>query len=237
MQLSTPIYRLKRQARLLSRASAIPLHKALDRLAIEQGFQSWSHLASQHAKAAPAAIVLDRLAPGDMVLLGARPGHGKTLLGLELAAKAGSLGRSGFFFTLDYHDQDVADRLAELGLAPPDGEDGLVIDTSDAICADHVIARMEQHATPAIAVIDYLQLLDQRRALPGLAQQMATLRSYVKKSEAICVLISQIDRGFESSGRPMPALSDVRLPNPLDLSIFDKGVFLNDGTLQMARAA
>jgi len=38
-----------------------------------------------------------------MVLIGARPGHGKTLLGLELAALAELIDRTGYFFTLDYN--------------------------------------------------------------------------------------------------------------------------------------
>ncbi len=237
MQLSAPMYRLKRQARLLARQTAIPLHKALDRVAIEEGFQSWSHLASEHANRGPAASILPRLAGGDMVLLGARPGQGKTLLGLELAARAASIGRTGFFFTLDYHDREVADRLATIGLTRPKGDTDLIVDTSDEICADHVIARLSRAGVPSIAVIDYLQLLDQRRTLPSVAHQVDALRTYTRASGAICVLISQIDRAFELSGRSMPMLSDVRLPNPLDLSSFDKVFFLNNGEVQMGDAA
>src|SRR5579862_7868029 len=39
MKLSAPIYHLKRKARLLSREKKIPLHEALDRIAIEEGFR------------------------------------------------------------------------------------------------------------------------------------------------------------------------------------------------------
>lgn len=44
MQLSAPIYKLKRKAKLLAREIDIALHQALDKVAIEEGFQSWSHL-------------------------------------------------------------------------------------------------------------------------------------------------------------------------------------------------
>ncbi|MBN9887738.1 DNA helicase [Salipiger abyssi] len=237
MHLSAPIYRLKRNARDLARQQGIPLHRALDRVANEEGYQSWSHLASQAPQARPAAAVLSRLAPGDLILIGARPGQGKTLLGLELAARAGSLGRTGFFFTLDYHERDVRQRLSELDLRPSADARAVHVDTSDDITADHIIRCLERSGAPALAVIDYLQLLDQKRSTPDLESQIAALRRFVKETGALCAIISQVDRSFDLSGRTMPGLSDIRLPNPLDLSAFDRVCFLNEGRLGMADAA
>lgn len=81
MKLSAPIFRLKRQAKLRAREAHIPLHQALDQLARDEGFRSWSHLAASISDHRPAADILSQLSPGDLVLLGARPGHGKTVLG------------------------------------------------------------------------------------------------------------------------------------------------------------
>ncbi|WP_253276864.1 hypothetical protein [Ruegeria sp. 6PALISEP08] len=50
-------------------------------------------------------------------------------------------------------------------------------------------------------------------------------------------MISQFDRSFDLSDKTMPDLSDVRLPNPLDLSAFDKACFLHNGEIQMDQAA
>ena len=50
-------------------------------------------------------------------------------------------------------------------------------------------------------------------------------------------MISQIDRAFELSSCDMPSVDDFRLPNPLDLSIFDKRCFLHDGEVQIEIAA
>ena len=86
MKLSAPLYRLKRRARGLSREQGIPLHAALDRVAVAEGFARWSLLASRHAARGPAGWLSERLQPGSLMLLGARPGQGKTLLGIELAA-------------------------------------------------------------------------------------------------------------------------------------------------------
>ena len=54
MRLSSPIYTLKRQAKLLARDNDIRLHEALNRIAAKEGFNDWSHLASSYSKATPA---------------------------------------------------------------------------------------------------------------------------------------------------------------------------------------
>lgn len=237
MQLSAPIYHLKRQAKLMARQTGTPLHKALDQVALAEGFQNWGHLASAASSGFPADFVWSQLQPGDLVLLGARPGQGKTLLGLELASKAATVNRKGFFFTLDYHVRDVADRFADLGIDQMSAQKTVDVDTSDEISADYVISRLKRFDKPVMAVIDYLQLLDQRRTNPTLQDQITSLRSYVKATGAICVVISQVNRSFDLSDKPMPDLSDVRLPNPLDLSAFDKVCFLHNGKLQVDQAA
>lgn len=237
MHLSTPIYQLKRQAKLLARQTGTPLHKALDQIAMAEGFQSWGHLASSASAGLPADFVLSRLQKGDLVLLGARPAQGKTLLGLELASKAATLNRQGFFFTLDYHERDVADRFADLGIDQMSARKTVEVDTSDEVSADYVISRLKRFDGPAMAVIDYLQLLDQRRSNPTLQEQITSLRTYVKATGTICVVISQVNRSFDLSDKSMPDMSDIRLPNPLDLSAFDKVCFLHNGKLQVDQAA
>ncbi len=234
MQLSAPVYRLKRQARLLARQKGIALHAALDQLAAQEGFQNWSHLAATNARTGPAVQILPRLNPGDMILIGARPGEGKTLLGLELAARAQTIERTGFFFTLEYNERDVADRFSDLGLDPAGT---VIVDTSDDISAQYIINRLDRFSGPVLVVIDYLQLLDQKRSNQELDQQIAALAEYVRTKQVICAVISQIDRRFDHSGKATPDLSDIRLPNPLDLSRFDAVCFLNDGTIRIRAAA
>uniref|UniRef100_UPI003B520E00 DNA helicase n=1 Tax=Roseovarius indicus TaxID=540747 RepID=UPI003B520E00 len=229
MRLSAPIYKLKRQAKLVARDEGIALHAALDRIATEQGFTSWSHLAAS-AQPGPADSVLRQLEPGDMLLVAARPGQGKTLLGLELALGAGSLGRKGVFFTLDYTRRDVDDHLARL---PGQGE--IVVDTSDEICAAYIVDRLTRLETPALAVIDYLQILDQRRETPPLADQLATLKAHARTSGTILAIISQVDRAFDPARGKLPGIRDIRMPNPFDPGLFDKACFLHDGQLQMGR--
>jgi replicative DNA helicase len=105
MQLSAPLYRLKRKAKLLSREESIPLHEALNRIAAQEGFGSWSLLAARASVASPASKLFARMAPGDLVLVGARPRQGKTLMSLELAAEAMRSGSRSIFFTLEYTEK------------------------------------------------------------------------------------------------------------------------------------
>jgi hypothetical protein len=236
MKLSAPIYHLKRQARLLSRQAGIPLHQALDRVAAQQGFTSWSLLAARLSETAPAGRLFAQLTPGDLVLVGARPGHGKTLMSLELAVEAMKSGHRSVFFTLEYTQRDVLDRFHAIGVEPAQFDRLFEFDTSDAISADYIVRMLGSAPRGTLAVIDYLQLLDQRRENPGLMEQVRTLKAFARDSGVILVFISQIDRSYDPAAKPVPDIDDIRLPNPLDLSLFDKTCFLNKGEIRFQAA-
>ena len=142
MKLSAPVHHLKRRARRLSREERIPLHRALDRVAAGEGFGAWSLLAARLAATSPAGGLFARLAPGDLVLIGARPGHGKTLMSLELAVEAMKAGRRGALFTLEYTVRDVLDRFRAIGADPAHFEGLFDFDDSDAISADYIVAAL-----------------------------------------------------------------------------------------------
>ena len=77
--LSASLPMLKREARRMARADGIALHAALDRVAMREGFARWSLLAARTADAFTPEMVYRRLSPGDLFLVAARPGEGKTL--------------------------------------------------------------------------------------------------------------------------------------------------------------
>jgi replicative DNA helicase len=181
--------------------------------------------------------MLARLAPGDLVLLGARPGQGKTLLGLELAVEAARIGRPAFFFTLEDDEGAVLDRLQLLGADRKLVEGRIILDTSDDICAETILNRVGDDAGNAVIIIDYLQLLDQRRRKPELDTQIRALRAFAGATGSITVALSQIDRAFEATGRSFPKLADIRLPNPFDLSLFTKACFMRDGEARLQELA
>ncbi|MCZ4279738.1 DNA helicase [Kiloniella laminariae] len=253
MKLSAPLYHLKRRAKALSRAKAIPLHQALDLLAREEGINSWSLLVARISGQKPEGIseetagvasaqnLLSSLIPGDLLLLGARPGHGKTRKGLELIVEALKQGRHGVFFTFEYNKKDIEHHFAAIVTASV-GEGGseevlssqnFVFENSDNISAAYIMKRLASAEKGTVAVIDYLQLLDQKRDNPELSVQITALRSFARERGVILVFLSQIDRSFELTGKPCPDLEDVRLPNPLDLGLFDRTCFMNREQVQI----
>jgi replicative DNA helicase len=237
MKLSQPLYRLKRKARLLSREKNIPLHEALDRTAAQEGFRAWSLLAAKASAASPAKTLLAALSPGDLLLVGARPGHGKTLMSLELAVEAMKAGRRSVFFTLEYTEKDILNRFRALGVDPAQFDGRFEFDTSDEISAGYIARKLETASPGTFVVIDYLQLLDQKRQNPELSVQVRTMKAFARERGLIMLFISQIDRSCEVSAKPCPDIADVRLPNPLDLTLFDKTCFLNNGQIQFAVSA
>ena len=87
MVLTTPIHKLKRRATELQRTERLRRFQSLDRGARDEGFASWSHLATLEAQITPNGTCRKAL-PGEALLIGARPGQGKTRFALSLAHEA-----------------------------------------------------------------------------------------------------------------------------------------------------
>ncbi|NTF40820.1 DNA helicase [Rhizobium rhizogenes] len=237
MRLSAPVYHLKRKARLLSRQQNIPLHAALDHIAAGEGFGGWSLLASKTQAAVSPDDFFSLLSPGDLVLVGARPGQGKTLMSLKLAVGAMKSGNRSAFFTLEDTEKVVLDRFRIIGVDQAEFRELFELDSSDAISADYIANRLASAPRGTLAVVDYLQILDQKREKPELETQVRALKAFARETGVIIVFISQIDRSYDPALKPLPDLDDVRLPNPLDLSLFDKMFFLHAGKVQYKAAS
>ncbi|EEA94418.1 DNA helicase [Pseudovibrio sp. JE062] len=231
MKLSSPVHQLKRQAKLNARATGIPLHLALDELAQKEGYSSWSHLSVSGSRSTRAQQFLRQLDAGDLALIAARPGQGKTLFGLELAIQANKAGQESHFFTLEYTPADVLKRVSQLGYNPTAKDTAFQLDCSDDICASYIVNKLKSARPNTLVIIDYLQLLDQKRQNPELATQLVELREFAQKTGVIIALISQVQRDFDLSMKALPDLADVRLPNPVDLTSFTRTCFLHNGEI------
>jgi replicative DNA helicase len=223
---------LKRRAKSISREAQIPLAEALNRVAESEGFRTWSLLAARYAKRDPAPAILASLEPGDMVLIGARPMQGKTMLALKILAEARKARRFCAYFSLEYASGEAAEILKSYGLEAAD----VFLDTSDAICADYMIAKLAAAQAGAVIVVDYLQALDHQREKPPLADQISALKAFAAHAGLIFVFVSQIDRHYDAAAKAMPDITDVRMPNSIDTSLFNKTCFLREGEIMFGGA-
>jgi hypothetical protein len=236
MVLSASIPALKSKARKLHRAEHLPLCEALDQIAAQEGYASWSLLIAKQAARpglgspqSKSADLLGRLDPGDLVLLGARPGHGKTLYAVQLLIHALRRGQRGWFFALQNDAPDIDAMFELFSEARARFQARFVFEHSDEICARSIIETLVAAPKRALAVIDHLQLLDQRRKAPELEQQVRDLRAFAKRTGCILLFISQLRSAFDQSTGRLPSTNDIRLLDALDLSLFDKFLFLREG--------
>jgi replicative DNA helicase len=236
MKFSAPIYILKQQAKALSQRDKLRLHVALDQVAVREGFNAWSHLASVWQRTDTSRSLYEQLRPGDLLLVGSRPGQGKTLLSIGLAVEAMERGNRAAFFTLEYTAAEVENLFTMIGRKQGDFRGKWLLDTSDDISASHISERLADEPPGTLVVVDYLQLLDQRRDKPSLDVQVRNLKAFAQKIQSIVICLSQIAREYTLTSRACPSLQDVRMPNPLDLSIFDKSCFIQDGKMQLHSA-
>lgn len=231
MKLSAPIYVLKKKAKELKRLEGISLNEALEKVAKIEGFSSWSLLASKSGEVFPRNQneILGFLNEGDLMLLAARPGHGKTRFALELLVQGMKESRQCFFFSLEYTFKDVLSKVADIDESVGGNNEFLHFDFSDEISSQYIISK----ASPgSLVAIDYLQLLDQKRSLPSLQTQVEELKRFAMDNSCTLIFISQVDR--EADGRE-PGLSDIRLPNELDLGLFNKVLFIHEDQIYFER--
>lgn len=242
MKLSAPIHVLKSEAQRLKKEKSITNTEALDLIAQREGFNSWSLLQSKKDEMFPKSYdeILDFFNPGDIVLIGARPSKGKTVftIGLFVQAVQRRLAQN-YFFTLSEIHKDIAGRIAlydesignfeeKLGYPGNKAIGYIGVDYSDEISADYIIEKTKNTIEKkSLIVVDYLQLLDEKRSNPPLEEQVLKLKKYAQEKECVVIFISQLNRELEYRVDKKPLKNDVRLPNPLDLKFFNKIIMLH----------
>lgn len=140
-------------------------------------------------------------------------------------------------FTLEFTEQQAQKHLKSLDDEGSDIIDAIQIFTSEQISANYIIQHMSGLESGTVAVIDYLQLLDQQRSKPMLSEQLQTLGEFAQRAGVVLGFISQIDRSFEAGSKRLPNIVDVRLPSFVDLGLFSKACFLHNGEAQLQDVA
>jgi replicative DNA helicase len=240
MKLSSPIHILKQQAKLLKRDKEISMAKALDIIAMKEGYTSWSLLNFKQADVLPRSYseVLSYLNEGDLVLIGARPGTGKTSFSIGLLVQAIQKKEAkNYYFTLSEVHKDLAGRIASYDKSIGGNNPFLGYSYSNDIQASYIIKNTEQDISKgSLIVIDYLQLLDEKRTNDALQVQIERLKVFAKKTGCIIIFISQLTREIENRDDRKPTINDIRLPNPLDLKLMNKIILLFREDIHSTRA-
>ncbi len=237
MTLSAPIFQLKRRAKLMARDRSIPRHAALDKVAAEEGFASWSLLSSHSTAPQESQKTLHLLSDGDLLLVAGRPGQGKTKLALRLLVDALQEERRAILFTLEFTQQQAWQHIRTISNDNAGTADTLQIITSDAISADYIIQHLSGVERGSVIVIDFLQILDQDRSKAPLSEQILALAEFARTTGVILVFISQIDRSFDPTTKRLPDINDIRLPNDINLGVFTKTCFLHGKEMDFKKVA
>jgi hypothetical protein len=82
------------------------------------------------------------------------------------------------------------------------------------ICARHIALRLADTPPRTLVVVDYLQVLDQRRDKPPLEDQVRELKGFARARQAVIVCLSQISRTFDLASKPYPGCRTFAFPIP-----------------------
>jgi replicative DNA helicase len=183
---------------------------------------------------------LSGLRPGEMIVIGARPGAGKTALGLGIAVNAADEDVPTLFASVEMGEAEIMDRVLSVRSKVP-----LIairrgrLDEAQASKLNAAGAWVQQHPfyldtcpdlTPSgfsatlrravrlwkvrLAVVDYLQLLRPDRANANRTVEVDTISRSIKHTARACgvpiVVLCQVNREFEKRPGGKPRLSDIR---------------------------
>lgn len=182
--------------------------------------------------------VLIGMGKTDLILIGARPGMGKTSFALNIATNvAKSTKKTVCIFSLEMSKEElVARMLSSEGLvdsksirsgklSPDDwknlahasaglAETDILIDDTTGLTATEMKAKLRRVKNLGLVVIDYLQLMQSDRRNDNRVQEVAeisrNMKIMAKELQAPVICCAQLSRGPENRPDKRPMLSDLR---------------------------
>jgi replicative DNA helicase len=183
---------------------------------------------------------IDGLKPGNLIVIGARPGCGKSALSLAIAINNSEQGIPVQFFSLEMTRSEITDRVFSMrsrvpmklicrGRVPAGDNDRLIeaarsfatepfiLDDRNNLTASRLtsaVRRAIRRHKIKLVVVDYLQLLtpDNPRDQRHLQVGMLALRmkQLARSCNVAVLLLSQLNRESENRSDGKPKLSDLR---------------------------
>jgi replicative DNA helicase len=176
---------------------------------------------------------------GQLIVIAARPGMGKSLLGAQIAAHAAETGHPALFVSVEMSVEEIADRLVaadsqvdltNIRSGHLKGNDWARISTAVTRISNfdlHVldaagtnlngirteIRRLSTRAPVGLVVVDYLQLLQGERRenrQVEVADLSAGLKRIAREYSLPVLALAQLNRGLEYRSDKRPGLADLR---------------------------
>ena len=216
-----------------------PAHKGLSWDQLVAKWREWR--ADEKSKAIPTpwgdinGMLNGGFRPGQMIIVGGRPGAGKSVSGLNVALDAAENGHKVTVFSVEMDAPEVASRLLAAGSWSPQSEimagkmqrethervedyisarKGLPLELVDdaQITVEQVVAHCRLRR-PELIVVDYAQLIAPSNAKAPREQQVAhitrSLKVAAKQLQMVVVVAAQLNRGAADAAR-VPLISDLR---------------------------
>ena len=168
---------------------------------------------------------LDRVLVGmgesDLVLIGARPGMGKTSFALNIGTNvAKSTKKAVCIFSLEMSSDQLVTRIlsseamVESNAAAEIAECDVLIDDTTGQTITAMKAKLRRVKNLGLVIIDYLQLMQSDRKIDNRVQEVAdisrNLKIMAKELNVPIICCAQLSRGPESRTDKKPMLSDLR---------------------------
>jgi replicative DNA helicase len=213
------------------------LRDSYDRIGKLAGDEKEQYIGARTGYAALDAITTG-LNKSDLILLGARPGMGKTSFAMNIASNvAKQKDKAVCIFSLEMSSEQIASRLlsAEAGIdsfkmrtgniSPEDfeklwesfgklSEYNMYIDDTAGITTAQMKARLKRIKNVGLVVIDYLQLMGSSMKTDNrvlvISEITRNLKILAKELDVPILLLSQLSRDIEKRSDKRPLLSDLR---------------------------
>ena len=175
--------------------------------------------------------------PGNLILIGARPGVGKTAFALNIAMNAASKNKTIVFFQLEMSKEEIVSRLLSseafvdnyklrTGILSTEdwtkiteagsriSECDIYIDDTPSMTVTGMKAKLRKLRKLDLVIIDHLQLMQTDRGMGNRVQEVSdiskNLKIMAKELGVPVITCSQLSRGPESRDNKRPMLSDLR---------------------------
>lgn len=182
--------------------------------------------------------VITGLNKSDLIILGARPGMGKTSFALNIARNVALRNKTVCFFSLEMTRDQLAQRMlsneasiqstklrtgeltneewARLGNAGAHlSQMNIYFDETSGITVPQMKAKLRRIPNLSLVIIDYLGLMHSAKRTENRVQEVqditGSLKIMAKELKVPVIVCAQLSRGTETKGKShRPALSDLR---------------------------